>query len=138
MSTGVQTAVGRFVWHDLATTDVDNAKDFYARLFGWETEVWKPGEMDYPMITANGQMHGGFGPAQGDAPPHWIGHVVVEDLDATVEKVKASGGSILAQDQSSCAGWGMPRAVLEAGLACAVLSPDKIARRIAARVEEHR
>jgi two-component system chemotaxis response regulator CheB len=30
----------------------------------------------------------------------------------------------------------MPRAVLEAGLACAVLPPDKIARRIASRTEE--
>jgi two-component system chemotaxis response regulator CheB len=30
----------------------------------------------------------------------------------------------------------MPRAVLEAGLACAVLPPAKIARRIAARTEE--
>jgi len=31
---------------------------------------------------------------------------------------------------------GMPRAILEAGLACAVLPPDKIARRIASRTEE--
>src|SRR5437868_3110979 len=46
------------------------------------------------------------------------------------------GGSILAQDEASCAVWGMPRAVLEAGLASAALSPDKIARRIAARTEE--
>ena len=45
------------------------------------------------------------------------------------------GGSILAQDEASCAVWGMPRAVLEAGLACAVLPPDKIARRIASRIE---
>ena len=51
-------------------------------------------------------------------------------------RLVASGGSVLAQDQSSCAVWGMPRAVLEAGLACAVLPPDKIARRIAARTEE--
>ena len=34
--------------------------------------------------------------------------------------------------------WGMPRAMLEAGLACAVLPPDKIARRIASRTEEQR
>jgi two-component system chemotaxis response regulator CheB len=47
------------------------------------------------------------------------------------------GGSILAQDQASCAVWGMPRAILEAGLACAALPPDKIARRIASRTEEH-
>jgi two-component system chemotaxis response regulator CheB len=30
----------------------------------------------------------------------------------------------------------MPRAILEAGLASAVLPPDKIARRIAGRTEE--
>jgi two-component system chemotaxis response regulator CheB len=48
----------------------------------------------------------------------------------------ARGGSIIAQDESSCAVWGMPRAVLEAGLASAVLPPDKIARRIASRTEE--
>jgi two-component system chemotaxis response regulator CheB len=43
------------------------------------------------------------------------------------------GGSILAQDAASCAVWGMPRAVLEAGLAYAVMPPDKLARRIASR-----
>jgi len=50
--------------------------------------------------------------------------------------VVARGGSILAQDEASCAVWGMPRAVLEAGLASACLPPDKIARRIASRTEE--
>jgi two-component system chemotaxis response regulator CheB len=50
-------------------------------------------------------------------------------------RLVACGGSILAQDEASCAVWGMPRAVLEAGLACAVLPPDKIARRIASRTE---
>jgi len=46
----------------------------------------------------------------------------------------ASGGSILAQDEASCAVWGMPRAILEAGLACAIMPPDKLARRIGSRV----
>jgi len=48
----------------------------------------------------------------------------------------AKGGSLIAQDQHSSAVWGMPRAVVEAGLACAVLPPAKIARRIALRAEE--
>jgi two-component system chemotaxis response regulator CheB len=48
------------------------------------------------------------------------------------------GGSIIAQDEASCAVWGMPRAVLEAGLVGAVLPPEKIARRIASRTEEQR
>jgi two-component system chemotaxis response regulator CheB len=51
-------------------------------------------------------------------------------------RLVACGGSILAQDEASCAVWGMPRAVLEAGLASAVLPPDKIGRRIASRTEE--
>lgn len=44
-----------------------------------------------------------------------------------------SGGSVLAQDEASSAVWGMPRAVIEAGLACAIMPPEKIARRIASR-----
>jgi two-component system chemotaxis response regulator CheB len=51
-------------------------------------------------------------------------------------RLVANGGSVIAQDEDSCAVWGMPRAVLEAGLACAALPPDKIARRIASRTEE--
>jgi two-component system, chemotaxis family, protein-glutamate methylesterase/glutaminase len=45
-----------------------------------------------------------------------------------------AGGSVIAQDEGSCAVWGMPRAVAEAGLACAVLPPAKIARRVASRI----
>jgi len=51
-------------------------------------------------------------------------------------RLVARGGSVIAQDEASCAVWGMPRAVLEAGLACATLPPDKIARRIAFLTEE--
>lgn len=51
-------------------------------------------------------------------------------------KLVEAGGSVMAQDESSSAVWGMPRAVTEAGLACAVLSPEKLARRVASRAEE--
>jgi len=51
-------------------------------------------------------------------------------------RVVACGGAVLAQDEASCAVWGMPRAILEAGLACAVMPPEKLARRIASRTPE--
>ena len=54
------------------------------------------------------------------------------------ERMVACGGAVIAQDEATSAVWGMPRAVLEAGLACAVLAPDKIARRISGRTGEHR
>ncbi|HET7817609.1 MAG TPA: chemotaxis-specific protein-glutamate methyltransferase CheB [Sphingomicrobium sp.] len=51
-------------------------------------------------------------------------------------RLVAAGGSVLAQDEASSAVWGMPRAVTEAGLACALLPPDKLARRVASRLGE--
>ena len=55
---------------------------------------------------------------------------------AGARRLVEAGGSVMAQDEASSAIWGMPRAVTEAGLACAVLPPDKLARRVAARAEE--
>jgi two-component system chemotaxis response regulator CheB len=46
-----------------------------------------------------------------------------------------SGGAVLVQNQATSAVWGMPRAVAEAGLASAVLSPADLARRVAARAQ---
>jgi two-component system chemotaxis response regulator CheB len=50
-------------------------------------------------------------------------------------EIVARGGAMMAQDRQSCAVWGMPKVVVEAGLACAVLPPAQLAARVAARVE---
>lgn len=47
-----------------------------------------------------------------------------------------AGGAVIAQDEASCAVWGMPRSISEAGLACAELPPEKIAALVARRAEE--
>ena len=96
MST-VETAVGRFVWHDHVSGDPEAARRFYEELLGWDFEVWKAGEWDYPMIKVNDTTYGGFGPSQGGAPPHWLGHVLVDDVDAAAGRVTASGGTIVAE-----------------------------------------
>ena len=49
-------------------------------------------------------------------------------------KLVACGGSVLAQDEASSAVWGMPKSVLDEGLAAAVLPPVQLARRIASRI----
>jgi two-component system chemotaxis response regulator CheB len=40
-------------------------------------------------------------------------------------------GTIFAQDEASCAVWGMPGSVAMAGLASAIVPPDQIALRVA-------
>ena len=93
----VATTVGKFVWHEQVSSDPKQAQDFYTRLFGWETEVWKPGEVDYTMISGRGQMHGGFSKAlEGAPPPHWLSHVRVEKLEPTIAKAKVAGGKLAA------------------------------------------
>ena len=95
MSTQVSTAVGKFVWHEHASPDATKAQEFYKQLLGWEFEVFKPGEVDYAMISSGGRTHGGFPPVPAGTPPHWVGSVQVESADETVEKSKAAGGSVI-------------------------------------------
>jgi predicted enzyme related to lactoylglutathione lyase len=96
MST-VETTTGKFVWHEQVSPDPERAQDFYTQLFGWGTEVYKPGEVDYTMISSRGHNHGAFSKAlEGAPPPHWLGHVRVENLDETIEKAQNAGGKLAA------------------------------------------
>jgi predicted enzyme related to lactoylglutathione lyase len=93
----VKTWVGRFVWHEQVSSDPIRAQEFYTQLFGWGTEVFKPGEVDYTMISSSGQSHGGFGKAmEGAPPPHWLSHVRVENVDETLLKAESAGGKLAA------------------------------------------
>jgi uncharacterized protein len=93
----VETKVGRFVWHEQVSSDPKQAQEFYTQLFGWGTEVFKAGEVDYTMISSGGQTHGGFGKAmEGAPPPHWLSHVRVASVDETIEKAKSAGGRLAA------------------------------------------
>src|SRR5207253_855835 len=60
LSTEVKTAIGKFVWHDHTSQDPAKARQFYGELFDWKYEPFGTGEMNYEMIRANGQLHGGF------------------------------------------------------------------------------
>ena len=96
MTTATAT-VGKFVWHEQVSSDPKQAQDFYTQLFGWETEVFKPGEIDYTMISSGGHTHGGFSSAmEGAPPPHWLSHVRVDDVDETIERAKSAGGKLAA------------------------------------------
>ena len=55
------------------------------------------GEFEYPMIKAHDQTHGGFGPVQGDEPAHWLGSIVVEDVDAAAGRVASAGGTVIVE-----------------------------------------
>ena len=89
---------GEFSWHELTTTDAKAALDFYSELFGWEKlEAHDMGPMGfYYIFGRNGQQLGGMFDKPANAPggPTWLGYVRVKDVNQTVKKVKAAGGTL--------------------------------------------
>jgi hypothetical protein len=87
---------GTFGWCELATSDVDSARRFYAELFGWTAQDSQSADMPYTEWVVEGRHIGGMmplTPQHGDAPPHWMPYVLVDDCDATMQKVESAGGS---------------------------------------------
>lgn len=92
-----QSMRGAFVWYDLFTKDVNAAKAYYTETIGWGTQEWD-GPMDYTMFTVGERPLAGLmampeGMPAG-VPPHWIGYVAVDDLDASLGQVKELGGQV--------------------------------------------
>jgi predicted enzyme related to lactoylglutathione lyase len=91
----------RFVWHELMTTDPKAAMAFYGDVVGWKTQPFAEGGGPEPYnmwVGSQGPMGGVMTlPEQAKkmgAPPHWMGHVEVADVDATVAKARSKGAAI--------------------------------------------
>lgn len=87
---------GTFCWNELMTTDVEKAKDFYTNLLGWGTKAW-PGDMPYSIFKVGDKQVGGLmarTPEMGEAPPHWMAYIAVDNVDEVISKVKSLGGQV--------------------------------------------
>jgi uncharacterized protein len=89
---------GTFSWVDLQTTDQDAAKAFYADLLGWEYEEVPIGDgATYSMAKLQGHSVAAIGGVQGDdMPPHWNCYVTVESADASADRARELGATIIA------------------------------------------
>jgi hypothetical protein len=87
---------GRFVWHELMTTDPQAAIDFYTKVIGWKVTGFEQ-DPSYRMWTMGGTPMGGLMllPEEArkmGAPPHWLMYVLVPDVDSTVRQAVGLGG----------------------------------------------
>lgn len=92
-------ALGDFCWNELATSNIQAAKDFYGKVFGWEFTDHDMGDMTYTMIKLNKKEIGGIWTIPKDKekqiPPHWMSYILVEKLEDALEKAKSQGASII-------------------------------------------
>jgi len=91
---------GEFVWHDLATPDLDGATAFYSAVMGWTGEQMPGVDMAYIGFDSAGKTVGGAmvlsdEMKQMGAPPNWTPCIATEDVDALCDKVGGLGGTVL-------------------------------------------
>lgn len=86
---------GRWVWHEVMTTDADKGRAYYEAMFGWTAETMQMGPDPYVMFKAGQAPVTGMMAAQGGAPSHWLAYVDVGDVDAATSRVPGLGGEVL-------------------------------------------
>ncbi|MGW1891047.1 VOC family protein [Streptomyces sp. NPDC002004] len=93
-------APGTPCWVDLMAQDQRAALDFYGDLFGWRGEPGPAEFGGYAIVEKYGKPVCGIGPAMAPEgqpePPHlWTTYLSSDDADASAERIKAAGGTIL-------------------------------------------
>ena len=88
-------------WVCLGTTDTDDARRFYAELFGWEyaeAEMF-PGMADSPVVfnaSKGGDLAGAIAPHLGKpgSPASWAFNFSVDDVESAVARAGQLGGAV--------------------------------------------
>ncbi len=84
-------------WAELATRDIARAEAFYGGLFDWSFQDHAASPGAYRIFAnADGMLGGllGMTPEWGEMPSHWSIYIQVRDVDATVERALAAGGTL--------------------------------------------
>lgn len=88
-----------FAWYELLTTDVAGASSFYGSVLGWVARNISTPDFFYSLFTSSETPRSGLmelpdeGRRQG-AMPRWVGYVGVDDIEATVARIRALGGAV--------------------------------------------
>jgi predicted enzyme related to lactoylglutathione lyase len=100
MSFSHEPLVGKVVWNDLITQDLDVARRFYGELFGWTFEqTTAPGGQPYllarsgPILVAG--MVAANSPSKDVVVSRWLPYMSVKDVDTSVAQATAAGAIVL-------------------------------------------
>jgi len=90
---------GSLSWNELMNRDAAGARDFYAKLFGWDFVTMPMEGMEYHMAKVGDLQAGGMMEMHGDqfenVPPHWLVYFQTDDIEATVAKITELGGGVM-------------------------------------------
>jgi predicted enzyme related to lactoylglutathione lyase len=97
---------GKFVWFEHASNDIPQARGFYEKLFGWNTEMMAMSSGDpYPVIHNGDDGIGGYAKAPPGSPSQWLSYLAVTDVDSSYKAALAAGAkSVMAPTDYGSAG----------------------------------
>ena len=92
-----QALPGHGNWNELYTTDLDAGFAYYAGQYGWtKGRAIEMGAMGvYQLFQADGVDIGGMMKAPDGMPPAWLFYFGSPDIDASVGKIEANGGTVV-------------------------------------------
>lgn len=100
MSFSDEPLVGKAVWHDLVTNDLDAAKRFYGGLFGWNLETSRTGRGQDYVLARDGDVYvagllQAAPRADGANVSRWLPYLSVGDVDTAVRRATSAGGEVI-------------------------------------------
>jgi predicted enzyme related to lactoylglutathione lyase len=97
---------GRFVWHELMTTDTKSAGAFYSKIIGWKTQPWGKdlSGAEYTLFVSGKRQLAGLMAVPDDAkkmgmPPNWFTYIGTNDVDETARLAASLGATVLRAPQ---------------------------------------
>jgi predicted enzyme related to lactoylglutathione lyase len=85
---------GKICYIEIPAVDVQRSADFYSKTFGWKTRRRGDGSLAFDDTT--GVVSGTWKLGRSSSPtPGLLIYVMVDDAEASVEKIEANGGEIV-------------------------------------------
>jgi uncharacterized protein len=90
---------GRFVWHELLTTDTKSGGAFFSKIVGWKTKAWGDDQSYTLFVSGDRQLAGLMAlPEEAKkmgAPPSWLTYIGTPDVDDTARLATSLGATVL-------------------------------------------
>jgi predicted enzyme related to lactoylglutathione lyase len=112
-------------WFQVGTDEPGEAKRFFGDLFGWRfvTDPQSEGRYDLVGYSDTDEFAGGIFDTRGETANHALFFVVVEDVQATVDKAQQLGAKLVAPPRTSESGLTFAHLLDTSGNEFGVFSP---------------
>lgn len=91
--------LGHFCWGELGTPNLNEAKKFYHKVFGWEFREVKMDNVNHTVASCDEIDIAGMWQIPSDMKselrPHWMSYILVEDIEVSLKLALDNGAKLI-------------------------------------------